>query len=109
MLGKTLNLNGTARTIVGVMPAGFTFPGGPNDFWTPAAYDAAVPREPRSVFHLRCRTSPPTATLEQARAEMGTVAAQLSRDFPIFNAGRASSFSRSRRRSSAERAVNSSC
>jgi putative ABC transport system permease protein len=69
------------------MPAGFTFPGAPNDFWTPSAYDAAFRANRDQYFISVIGRLLPTSTPEQARAEMETVAAQLSRDFPIYNAG----------------------
>jgi len=87
VLGKSLNLNGTTRTIVGVMPAAFNFPGGTNEFWTPSAYDAAFRANRDQYFIAVVGRLRPTATVEQARAEMGTVAAQLARDFPTFNEG----------------------
>lgn len=87
VLGKSLTLNGTARTIVGVMPAAFSFPGGTNEFWTPSAYDAEFRANRDQYFIAVVGRLRPTATVEQARAEMGTVAAQLARDFPTFNEG----------------------
>jgi len=87
VLGKTLNLNGTARTIVGVLQAGYTFPGGINEFWTPSAYDAAFRANRDQYFISVVGRLLPSSTLEQARAEMGTIAGQMSREFPLFNAG----------------------
>jgi predicted permease len=86
VLGKTINLNGTERTVVGVMPAGFTFPGAPNDFWTPSRYDVASRANRDQYFIAVVGRLLPMSTLEQARAEMSTIAAQLSRDWPKYNA-----------------------
>jgi len=87
VIGKTLTLNGVPRTIVGVMPAGFTFPGAPNDFWSPAQLDAAF-RGNRDQYYLnvvgRLRSG---ATVAQAQAEMNAVMDRLTRDWPKYNQG----------------------
>jgi predicted permease len=38
IVGRTINLNGTPRTVVGVMPPGFDFPN-TSEFWTPMSVD----------------------------------------------------------------------
>src|SRR5205085_6969465 len=38
-LGQSLTVNGTPRTIVGVMPPGYSFLGGPSDFYVPSRFD----------------------------------------------------------------------
>ena len=42
ILGRSLDVDGTARTIVGVMPADFTFPGPDVRLWLPLALDTAA-------------------------------------------------------------------
>jgi putative ABC transport system permease protein len=86
ILGKTINLNGTARTIVGVMPAGFSFPGAPNDFWAPTRYDAAYRANRDQYFVSVVGRLASTATVEQARTEMNAIGAELARDWPKYNA-----------------------
>jgi len=87
VLGRSLTLNGIPRTLVGVMPAGFTFPAAPNDLWFPGQLDAAF-RVNRDQYFLsvvgRLR---PGATIEQARVEMNAVMDRLARDWPKFNQG----------------------
>jgi putative ABC transport system permease protein len=47
ILGETLTLDGTVRTIVGVMPAGLRLPGTFTcEAWVPAAYDVATNMQP---------------------------------------------------------------
>ena len=87
VLGKTLNLNGIARSIVGVMPAGFTFPGAPIDFWAPSRFDAAFRINRDQYFIEVVGRLAPGVTLEQARADVSTIAAQMARDWPIYNEG----------------------
>jgi putative ABC transport system permease protein len=85
VLGRTLTLNGTARTIVGVMPPSFRFPTGRAEFWLPARFDAQF-RVNRDQYFLRTvGRLAPGATVEQARAEMATIAGRLRRDWPVYN------------------------
>ena len=87
VLGRTYTLNGAPRTLVGIMPAGFTFPGAPNDLWFPGQLDAAF-RVNRDQYFLnvvgRLR---PGASVEQARVEMNAVMDRLTRDWPKYNQG----------------------
>ena len=87
VVGKAFTVNGVSRTIVGVMPAGFTFPAAPNDLWFPAQLDAAT-RVNRDQYFLgvvgRLR---PGAGIERARGEMNAVMDRLTRDWPKFNQG----------------------
>lgn len=80
ILGKTLRINGRTRAIVGVMPAGFRWPEA-HDFWIPISGELAG--EERNDFALGVvgRLKPGT-TLEQADAELATLAAQLEREHP---------------------------
>jgi putative ABC transport system permease protein len=87
VLGKTLDLNGIPQTIVGVMPRGFTFPGAPNDFWAPSRFDAAFRANRDQYFIQVVGRLAPNTTIENARAELATVAAQLNRDWPLYNQG----------------------
>ena len=86
ILGKTIALDGEPHTVVGVMPADFYFPGAQTEAWMPHRLDPAKwPRGSRSfaaVGRLKARV-----TLEQARAEMTNLAAQLAQEFPDENKG----------------------
>ena len=84
ILARTIRLDGVEHTIVGVMPEGFRFP----EFahvWTPvSAASSGWARDDRSlgvVGRLRQGT-----TIEQARAEMKTVAASMERAHPATHA-----------------------
>lgn len=84
VLGRTIRVNGTDRTIVGVMPTGFRYP----EFahvWLPLAPMAAEwKRDDRSLGVVgRLREG---VTLDQARAEIRTVAAALTQTYPATNA-----------------------
>jgi putative ABC transport system permease protein len=90
MVGKTVELDGQTRTVVGVMPPGFSAPAqwiGPDvsiDLWLPYTIDlAAVERVGRSFFVAgRLRAD---ATLEQAQADMDVIGARLLDAYPNAN------------------------
>jgi len=88
VLGSTLITNGVPRTIIGVMPAGFTVEGQRADFlipygWTPERLRSASGRgSSHAIARLREGVSFP-----QAVADMTGIAAQLEKEFPQRNAG----------------------
>ena len=89
VVGRTLRLNTEPYTVIGVMPAGFEFPtfwAGNTEFWAPLPL-AARPnsRDGRSI-RVFARLKP-GVSIEQARAEMSGIAAQLSKAYPETNAG----------------------
>jgi predicted permease len=87
VVGKSFTVNGVSRTIVGVMPAGFTFPAAPNDLWFPGQLDAAFRANHDQYFLSVVGRLRPGATIERARLEMNAVMDRLTRDFPKFNQG----------------------
>ncbi|HTE45339.1 MAG TPA: ABC transporter permease, partial [Gemmatimonadaceae bacterium] len=87
ILGKTVTLNGNATTVVGVMPAGFSYPGAPIDFWAPSHFDAKFRSNRDQYFIQVIGRMANGATIEQTRAEMSTVSALLNRDWPKYNQG----------------------
>jgi predicted permease len=86
IVGKALKINGTPATIVGVMPKGFAFPVN-EDLWVPLfrEYPVRGRSDPRvtnpSVLALLKRG----VSLDQANAEMTTVARQLAEAYPDTN------------------------
>jgi putative ABC transport system permease protein len=93
ILGRSLELNGAAYTVIGVMPPGFAFPRKeemPGSFefpreaalWVPLALPAAKlhpddPDELAVIGRLR-----PGATIEQAQAEMNVFARRMETEIP---------------------------
>lgn len=83
VVGREVVVNGSLRTVVGVMPAGFDFPQF-KEAWAPMALDAAaVSRAAHSVFAVA--TLAPGVSLERARTDMSAIAGQLSREHPDTN------------------------
>jgi predicted permease len=74
IIGHTIQLDGTAFTVVGVMSPEFTFPAGAR-FWTSLVPAASGPDAPRTTLQGVARLRP-GVTLEQARAELRVLARQ---------------------------------
>lgn len=84
VIGRNARLDGTPRTIVGVMPAGFRFPS-QTDLWVPMASvfgmnDDRSWRSDQAIGRLK-----PGATAQQAQAEMALIAERLALQFPDTN------------------------
>src|SRR4029077_9869218 len=84
IIGKPISLNGKSFIVVGVMPRGFQFSRN-NQLWIPIAFDAKEAGN-RGAHYLqvvaRIRSG---TTLEQAQAEMTTIAARLEQQYPATN------------------------
>lgn len=83
ILGRRITLDAQPYTVVGVMPPGFRFPD--DDavaFWTPLAF---APHETHTrtarMFNVLGRLAP-GVTLDEARAEMGTMARRIAIESP---------------------------
>ncbi|HYL92827.1 MAG TPA: ABC transporter permease, partial [Alphaproteobacteria bacterium] len=86
ILGRSIHLNGGQAAIIGVMPQEFDFPIG-SEIWAPLAMNAPEmsSRGDHTLYVLgRLR---PGAKLEQAQAELNTIASGLEQQFPTTNAG----------------------
>jgi predicted permease len=83
ILGKTLTLSGTNYAVVGVMPAGFSFPDSNVEMWIPYAPNTNE-RANRGGHYLNLLARlKPGVTLEQARADMASIAAALEKQYQV--------------------------
>jgi predicted permease len=83
VLGKTIVLDGKGFAIIGVLPATFRFSTTPEDVWTPLA--GLLDSGPGGCFLNVIACVKPDVTLAQAQADMATVAAQFSQQFPEWS------------------------
>lgn len=86
VLGRVMQLNNVAFTIVGVAPREFEFPYDEAQVWMPIRFlPAELGRSARSVFAFG--RLEPGASVEQARQEFAALNAGLARAFPEVNEG----------------------
>src|SRR5215216_1811719 len=83
VVNRKITLNGAPATIVGIMPAGFTYPGD-CEIWAPLPLSPATQaRDNRFVFVVgRLKSGVP---LSQAQAEMDTISQRLAQNYVITN------------------------
>ncbi|MGD0130821.1 MAG: ABC transporter permease [Bryobacteraceae bacterium] len=85
VIGKSLTLNGTSYTVVGVIPGSFTFYGHDRDVYTPIGQWNDLSFRDRRISvsaHIVGRLKP-GVTLAQAKADMDLVARNLAIAFPV--------------------------
>ena len=96
VLGRTVNLNGAAYTIIGVMPRAFYFPTRDVQMWRTLTFrDEDFENRTNSYIEAVGRLER-GVTFEQARAELESIAAHLRREYPQSNAESGISFFRMR-------------
>ncbi|PYQ10127.1 MAG: permease [Acidobacteria bacterium] len=86
IVGKTLRINGTPATIVGVMPQGFAFPVN-EQLWIPlySEFPVRERNDPRNVNPAVVALLKPGVSLDQANAEVSTLAKHFSDAYPETN------------------------
>ncbi|HVG32959.1 MAG TPA: ABC transporter permease [Pyrinomonadaceae bacterium] len=85
IIGQNISLNGTQRTVVGVMPQEFRFPSKDTEFLIPLAPPNDL-KDARSAFWLNViGRLKPGVTVNQAQAEMETIAKRLEQQYPDTN------------------------
>ena len=88
--GIRFGTSGEVRTIVGVLPAGFRFPVDeePRDYMTPFEQDMGEARGQRdSIWINLVGRMKPGVSMEQALADLKTLAGRLEKQYPNENAG----------------------
>ena len=86
VVGKTVQLNGQAYSVIGVMASDFQKPGWAQ-LWTPLIWDPAE-KVVRGEHHfLAVARLKPGVTLQQAQADLDTIAARLAQQYPADDAG----------------------
>src|SRR5437762_10233955 len=93
VIGRVLTLNNEAYTVVGVLPHSVRLPAFVNwrdQVWVPIAFSAEEAAGRGNHFLEVIARLKPGPTLQQARAEMETIAARLALQYPEYNTRRGS-------------------
>ena len=93
IVGTPVRLNTRPRTVVGVMPPGIrpflkagSLVGKPAELWVPFVLPPNA-REPRGRYLTAIARLKPGVTVEEARAQMNTIASNLAAEIPQFDTG----------------------
>ncbi len=86
IVGQTIPLNGRNQMVIGIMPEGFYFPTKEIELWSPMGWEyneISMLRRPhflRAIGRLK-----PGVSIEQAQAEMTSIASVLEEQYPDTN------------------------
>jgi len=86
IIGKTVLLNGTTRTIIGVMDERYNFPRGV-EILAPLAFTPQLSQSRGSHSYLAIARLKPEVSMEQSQADIDAIAAQLAEKYPETNTG----------------------
>lgn len=88
IVGRVERVDGAARHIVGVLPPGLSFPFDA-DAWLPLGFTAEELQTQRGAMYLTViGRLAPARSIDDARADLQTVAANLAASYPRTNEGR---------------------
>lgn len=88
VLGTTLTLDAATLVVVGVMPADFYFPAPTTDFWRVATFTSPSDDSRNNNYLEVMARLKEGVSLDQARAEMKTVASRIAAQFPKEQTGK---------------------
>ncbi|MGH9751806.1 MAG: ABC transporter permease [Blastocatellia bacterium] len=89
IVGQKLTLDGQPMMVVGVMPPEFKLSlfDGEEELWWPQPPDESMRRQRRATYLKVIARLKPGVSVEEARAEMDSIAANLASEYPQTNAG----------------------
>jgi predicted permease len=82
VIGRNLVLDGTSFTVIGIMPASFSFPNRDIRIWIPLQLEEQSFEDRGDLFLYGVGRLRPGVTIDMARAEMRTIAKGLARIYP---------------------------
>ncbi len=88
VVGHSVQINGRAIQVLGVLPEGFAVPGLDADAWVPVSWNPADRSQPwfrRAHFVRAVARLTPGATIERADASLQVVVRRLQQDYPATN------------------------
>ena len=87
IVGRTITLNRTARTVIGVMPPSFRFPDGSAQYWMPSRFSPEFKANRDQYFLGVIGRLKPGVGVERARTDMAVVSERMRRDWSKYNTG----------------------
>ncbi len=85
ILNRKIRLNGRDTEVIGVMPPEFHYPSRDYELWEPLYYPPEELATRSDLSYVSVARLRPGVTIEQARAQMNAVAANLAREYPKTN------------------------
>ena len=86
IVGKIITLNGIGRTVIGVMPEGFNYPGGA-ELIAPITITPELARSRGNHSYYVIGRLKPNVTAAQAHADLATIASRLEKEYAETNTG----------------------
>src|SRR5713101_2521644 len=87
IVNKTISTNGTARTVIGVMPPEFNYPKGA-EIYSPLAITPELARSRLNQSYLGIGRLKPRVSVQAAQVDMDHIAGRLEKQYPASNTGR---------------------
>ncbi len=85
VLGKSVSLDNTSYTVIGVMPPDFLFPDRDTQLWTASRFDDDAYSDRNNNYIYGIARLKPGVSIQQARNELTVVAGNLEKQFPKDN------------------------
>ena len=85
IVGRSIQLNGSAYEVVGVLPPGFAYPSRDFDLWVPLTVNPEEYRTRLGANFLSVARLRPDVSVEQAQAEMTAISINLAQAYPDSN------------------------
>jgi predicted permease len=82
LVGRTILLDQTPHTVVGVMPPRFEFPVRGNSFWVPLVFDPDAYADRNNTYLRVVARLAPGVSIDAARSELRGIARRLERAYP---------------------------
>jgi len=82
IVGQEILVSDVSRTVIGVMPPSFKYPHKDAEIWVPLAVDENRKKSRGSFSYYAIGRLKPGVAIEPARAEMGSIASNLERQYP---------------------------
>jgi len=85
LVGRTILMDGSNHTVIGIMPPGFQFPDRQTEFWAPIGMSPQLLARRNSHFLKVVGRIRPGRSVAAAQSEMNAVAHSLAAEFPASN------------------------